>query len=583
MILQRLCEYYDRIADDPHFEIAQHGFAPQKVSFEVVIDHDGSLSAINDIRDSDGKQPSPLMMQLPFEARTSGIKAMFLWDKAEYLLGYVPREIRETPPNESDSDRVKREKKLTRVADCFQACKSIHLEFASFIDEPNYQSLCNFFTKWTPKSLSTEQIRLLDELGTGFGVFRINQQHRYLHDLMTIKNFWSSQAAASCEDSVIGPCLVTGTTTSLARLHPVIKGVRDAQSSGASIVSFNNPAFASIGKLQSYNSPVSQSVAFKYTTALNHLLDRNNHRKLQIGDATCVFWADQNDGSIEDVFGFGLDPASVEDEQRAAEIGRTLRQAVDGHAVLPNAGVGFHVLGLSPNASRLSIRIWISGTAIEMIRRVAEHQARMEIVRGKQDSEWIPLWMILLQTARESKEVPPLLGGALLRSVLTGGPYPRFLLAAVIRRMRAEQDIHHAKAATIKAILNHNHAKEISPMLDIQRPECAYQLGRLFASLERAQEDALPGLNATVKDRYFGAASSTPASVFPRLIRMNQHHIGKLEGGKKVVAERRIQEILGRIRAFPPHLGLVDQGLFAIGYYHQRQDFFTKKDKSEES
>ncbi len=583
MILQRLCEYYDRIAEDPHVEIAQQGFAPQKVSFEIVIHNDGSLAAINDIRDTDGKKPSPRMMRLPFEGRTSGIKAMFLWDKAEYLLGYVSKEVRDAPANESKTDLVKREKKINRVADCFQACKSAHLDFASSLDEPPYQSLCQFFTKWTPGSLSDEQIRLLDEVGTGFGVFRISQQQRYLHDYLSIKNFWGSRAATTAEDSVIGPCLVSGTQTSLARLHPVIKGVRDAQSSGASIVSFNNPAFASFGKSQSYNSPVGQSVAFKYTTALNHLLDRTNHRKLQVGDATCVFWADQTDGLVEDIFGFGLDPASVEDEQRAAEIGRVLRQAVDGQAVLPEPGVGFHVLGLSPNASRLSIRFWISCTAVEMIGRVAEHQARMQIVKSSQDSEWIPLWMILLQTARESKEVPPLLGGALLRSVLTGGPYPQSLLAAIVRRIRAEQDIRHVKAATIKAILNHNYAKELSPMLDIQRPECAYQLGRLFASLERAQEDALPGLNATVKDRYFGAASSTPASVFPRLIRMNQHHIGKLEGGKKVMAEKRIQEIIGRIDAFPPHLGLVDQGLFAIGYYHQRQDFFTKKEKTDES
>jgi CRISPR-associated protein Csd1 len=582
MILQRLCDYYDRIADDPHIEIAQEGFAPQKVSFEIVIDHDGSLSAINDIRDMDGKKPSPRMMRLPFEGRTSGIKAMFLWDKPEYLLGYVPKEIREAPPNESDTDRGKREKKISRVADCFQACNSLHLEFASFIDESAYQSLCQFFGSWTPGSLSEEQTRLLDEVGTGFGVFRIHQQQRYLHDLMSIKNFWGSRATTNSEDSVSGVCLVSGSLASLSNSHPVIKGVRDAQVGGARIVSFNNPAFTSFGKSQSYNSPMGKTAAFKYTTALNHLLDRNNRRKLQVGDATCVFWADQNDGFAEDIFGFGLEPASVEDEQRAAEIGRVLRQAVDGHAVLPEPGVGFHVLGLSPNASRLSIRFWISGTAIEMVGRVAEHQARMDIVKGSQDSDWIPLWMILLQTARESKEVPPLLGGALLRSVLTGGPYPHSLLAAIIRRIRVEQDIRHVKAATIKAILNHNHAKEISPMLDIQRPECAYQLGRLFASLERAQEDALPGLNATVKDRYFGAASSTPASVFPRLIRMNQHHIGKLEGGKKVVAEKRIQEIMGRIDAFPSHLGLVDQGLFAIGYYHQRQDFFTKKDKSDE-
>jgi CRISPR-associated protein Csd1 len=582
MILQRLCDYYDRIADDPHSEIAQQGFAPQKVSFEIVIEVDGSLSAINDIRDIDGKKPRPRPMRLPFEGRTSGIKAMFLWDKAEYLLGYVPKELRHAPANESDSDLEKREKKVNRVADCFNACKEFHANFASSIDEPAYQSLCQFFAKWTPGALSLEHIQMLDEVGTGFGVFRINRQQSYLHAFASIKDFWVARAASSSDDSTVGSCLVSGTQTDLARLHPVIKGVRDAQSSGASIVSFNNPAFASFGKSQSYNSPVGQSAAFKYTTALNHLLDRNNHRKLQIGDATCVFWADNNDGLAEDVFGFALDPECLEDEQRAAEIGRVLQRAVDGQAVLPEPGVGFHVLGLSPNASRLSIRFWISGTAIEMIHRVAEHQSRMQIVKGSKDSDWIPLWMVLLQTAREPKEVPPLLGGALLRSVLTGGPYPQSLLAAIMRRIRAEHDIRHVKAATIKAILNHNYAKEISPMLDIQRTESAYQLGRLFASLERAQEDALPGLNATVKDRYFGAASSTPASVFPRLIRMNQHHVGKLEGGKKVVAEKRIQEIIGRIDAFPSHLGIVDQGLFAIGYYHQRQDFFTKKEKAVE-
>lgn len=583
MILNRLCEYYDRIADDPNAKIAQYGFAPQKVSFEVVIDQDGALSAINDIRDTVGNKPTPLMMQLPFEGRTSGIKAMFLWDKAEYLLGYVPKEIRTAAPNESDGDRMNREKKIARSANCFQACKSRHLELANSLDEPMFQSLCKFFARWNPDVLTEEQEQLLDEVGTGFGVFRIKQHLGYIHEMISIRNYWTSRAVTSLEESVIGRCLVNGTESVLARLHPVIKGVREAQSSGASIVSFNNPAFASFGKLQSYNSPISQSVAFKYTTALNHLLDRNNRRKLQVGDATCIFWADKSDGSIEDIFGFGLDPASVEDEQRAAEIGRTLKQAVAGNAVLPDPGVGFHVLGLSPNASRLSIRFWVSGTAIGIIGRVAEHQARMEIVKGSQDVDWIPLQMILLQTAREPKDVPPLLGGALLRSVLTGGPYPQALLAAIVRRVRSEQDIRHVKAATVKAILNHNHAKEISPMLDINRPECAYQLGRLFASLERVQEDALPGLNATVKDRYFGAASSTPAFVFPRLIRMNQHHIGKLEGGKKIVAEKRIQEILGRISGFPAHLGLIDQGLFAIGYYHQRQDFFTKKDKSDES
>ena len=314
---------------------------------------------------------------------------------------------------------------------------------------------------------------------------------------------------------------------------------------------------------------------------MNRLLQKDSGRKLQIGDTTCVFWADKPT-IVEDLFSFGLDNENVaEDEGRASEIENMLKRARDGVADLPDADVGFQVLGLSPNASRLSIRFWICESAENLINRIALHQQRLEIAKGPNDRDLIPLWLVLAQTARESKEIQPLLGGALLRSVLTNGRYPESLLAALIRRVRAEQDIRHVKAATLKAILIRNYQKDISIMLDPERSESSYHLGRLFACLERAQEDALPGLNATIKDRYFGAASSTPSSVFPRLIRLSQHHVGKLEGGKKVVAEKRIQEIMGRLTGFPSHLNLEDQGLFAIGYYHQRQDFFTKKDKPE--
>jgi CRISPR-associated protein Csd1 len=192
MILQRLCNYYDRIAADPHVEIAQEGFAPQKVSFEVVINSDGSLASINDIRDTNGKKPSPRMMRLPFDGRTSGIKAMFLWDKAEYLLGYVPKELREPPSGESDGDRTKREKKMARIGKCFAACRAAHAGFADSINDPAYKSLCQFLTKWSSQQLSESQITLLDEVGTGFGVFRIQTEQRYLHDVPAIKQFWAT-------------------------------------------------------------------------------------------------------------------------------------------------------------------------------------------------------------------------------------------------------------------------------------------------------------------------------------------------------------------------------------------------------
>ena len=235
---------------------------------------------------------------------------------------------------------------------------------------------------------------------------------------------------------------MSGDTTTLARLHPGIKGVRDAQSSGASIVSFNDDAFTSYGKSQSYNAPVGEASAFKYATALSRLLEHGSGRKLQIGDTTCVFWADKSTDA-EDLFSFGLDSEQIEDETRADEIGNMLSRIANGEAEPPDAGTGFYVLGLSPNASRLSIRFWISGTVGELIGRVARHQQRLEITKGPKDRDLLPLWLILAQTARESKEIQPLLGGALLRSVWTDGRYSESLVAAVIRRIRAEQETRH--------------------------------------------------------------------------------------------------------------------------------------------
>ena len=578
MILQKLCEYYDRVDADPTQTIAQEGFAPQKISFAVVINEDGSLHEIQDVRDASGKKPVPQMMRLPFEKRTSGVKAMFLWDKAEYLLGYVSSEVSQIPENETESARKKREKRIERINSCRTATRELHDSFESQIEHEGYQSICCFLKQWQPEDLTAAQRKLLEDVGTGFGVFRIKSQTEFLHNSPELRQLWVKSISQVHEKDLGGLCLVSGQENTLARLHPVIKGVRDAQTSGASIVSFNDDAFTSYGKTQSFNAPVSEIAAFKYATALNRLLQKDSGRKLQIGDTTLVFWADQPTVA-EDLFAFGLDTESKsEDESRAAQIQNMLKRARDGTADYPDAGVGFHVLGLSPNASRLSIRFWISETAGELIDRIAQHQQRMEIAKGPKDRDLISLWLVLAQTARESKEIQPLLGGALLRSVLTGGRYPESLLAAVIRRVKAEQDIRHVKAATIKAILIRNYQKDISIMLNTQRSEGSYHLGRLFACLERAQEDALPGLNATIKDRYFGAASSTPSSVFPRLIRLNQHHVGKLPSGKKVVAEKRLQEVMGRLDGFPRHMKLEDQGLFAIGYYHQRQDFFTKKE-----
>lgn len=194
------------------------------------------------------------------------------------------------------------------------------------------------------------------------------------------------------------------------------------------------------------------------------------------------------------------------------------------------------------------------------------------------DPEFPPTWMLLRQTARDADGIPPILAGPLMRAILSGSRYPDGLYSAVIRRIHADRDINYLRSCIIKGYLNRNHRREISMSLDTQRSDPAYRLGRLFAALEKTQGDALGNLNASIRDRFYSAASSTPRSVFPRLLRTYQHHLGKLEGGRKVFREKLVQEIVGPLVHFPAHLNLADQGLFAIGYYHQMQNFYQKKE-----
>jgi CRISPR-associated protein Csd1 len=537
----------------------------------VVIDESGKLVNIQDLRDPDGNTKRNKQMILPGKAKPSGAgmnPSLHGWDRTDYMLGYLDPDAFD--PGEKVS-------KLARCVKAHEAYKQAMMEREKSLAHPDYSAFCRFLERWKPEMAADHP--LLKEVSGLFGVVRIaGAKPRYLHNLPPLQ-----EVAGETEEND-GYCLVTGQPARIAKTHDIkIKGVLGAQSAGAALVSFNLGAFESYGREQSFNAPVGKDAAFKYATALNRLLERDSGRRVQVGDVTCVFWADAP--SIgEDIFGFGLSGEQAEDNDTARSIETALKSLKDGTAKAPSGETGFHVLGLSPNASRLSVRFWFNSTLGEMLDRVVLHQRELEIARGPDDHDLIPAWLILDQTARrksdgkvDREKIPPLLGGALLRAILTGGRYPEALYAAILRRIQADRTVPHPRAAAIKAILTRNHTKEGLAMLDPVRPEPAYQLGRLFAALEKAQEDALPGINATVKDRYFGAASSTPGTVFPRLIRMSQHHISKLEGGRKVVAEKRVQEICGRIDQFPSHLDLVGQGLFALGYYHQRQDFFTKK------
>ena len=568
MILQELCKLYNRLDSDSEANIAKRGFFQQGVAFEVVISSRGELIQINDLRDPDGKKLRNRSMLLPGTAKPSGSglnPSIHGWDRTDYMLGYL------NPDKLKDDER---EKKLQRAGEAHRAYKEAMFSRKGEIQHPDYDAFCMFLQSWSPDRAG--QYPVLQEVSGLFGVVRIQNQKNYLHEVEEIH-------APCLQNTAVadGQCLVTGESETIARLHDIkIKGVNGAQSSGAAIVSFNLAAFESYEKSQSKNASVGEPAAFSYATALNYLLERRHRRRVQVGDTSVVFWAAQP-SPAEDLFGFGLAGEAAEDDNRTKELEAALVRIAQGEHPLLRDGTPFYVLGLAPNASRLSIRFWYRDSVRAFLSHLQQHEQNLNIVRGPKDRARLPLWLLLAQTARESKEVSPLLGGALLRSILTAAPYPESFLQALIRRNRAERDIRHPRAAAIKAVLIQNHKQEITMSLNPDHPKPAYQLGRLFAALERNQENALPGLNATVKDRFFGAASATPGAVFPRLIRLGQHHIAKLEGGYKVNAEKRIQEIMVRIDAFPGHLDLVGQGLFSLGYYHQRQDFFTPKKKEE--
>jgi CRISPR-associated protein Csd1 len=585
MILQALHELYGRLESDPSYGIAPPGFSPQKISFRIVLKPDGSLFAIEDARSADEKgKLQNTVMEVPGDAKPagSGINPCFLWDNQTYLLGHLPEDQEKKGKIEFGKQR-------------FEAFRRRHVELESQIDCPEFSTICRFLEQWNPARI--EEFPMLKTVGTGFGVFQIQGQKAYIHSTPKILNWWRSNQP-KVNSGTLGQCLITGETgVEIARLHPKIKAVTGAQSAGASIVSFNDTAYESYGKSQSFNSPVSEDAALRYGSALNSLLSgpMSKKHRLRIGDTTCVFWTEQA-SEVEDIFADILGSGSHASEEaqdgiQRARIQRLLTALRTGGGFTDDQApldTPFFILGIAPNAARLAIRFFHRSTISDLLQQLSDHQRCLEIVRefdhpiGKRmpDPEFPAVWQLLNQTARVSDEIPPLLGGALARSIFEGTPYPEGLFTAVIRRIHADRTINYLRAAIVKTILTRNHKLNIPIMLDTNQTEPAYLLGRLFSVLEKTQEDALGNLNAGIREKYYSSASATPAGVFPRILRTYQHHLAKLQGGAKVNRDKLVQEILASIpsNGFPAQFNLKAQGLFAIGYYHQRKDFFTKKE-----
>ncbi len=578
MILKALTEYYDRLEADPEQDVADFGFSREKISFCMVLGPDGTPVQIDDIRkevEIGGKAKRtrlvPASLVVPDRGGRSGssIKPNFLWDNTGYALGCDGKG------------------KPDRTRNMFEAFCALHKEFLAKIDDPGLAALCRFLDVWDAENASpraAEFARLeWDEICDANIVFRLVGQRSYIHDSSALRGAWLAFVTAEYE-SQPGYCLVSGKEDRLARLHAMIRGVAGAQSSGAALASFNLDAFTSYGKEQSYNAPVGIRSAFQYTTALNRLVADPRHR-VRVAGSTILYWTDKPT-PFESMFGSFIDDYAAEDAATLDRMQGFWEQLRQGRQVdsLEAAEVGFYVLGLSPNASRLSVRFWLTGTVREFAERLRRHLADLDMGYANPHDPPLTIRRILDQTARERKDVQPLLEGMLVRTVLRGGAYPQTLFNSVLRRINADSRVIHHRVAILKAFLVRKarlagRKEDITVILNMDHPSEAYHLGRLFAALEKTQEEASEGkLNSTIKDRYFSSTSATPVAAFPRLMRLHAHHLNKIDHpGRRTNLEKIVQEIYSHIGGFPNHLPLDDQGLFFIGYYHQRQDFFTKK------
>lgn len=566
-LLASLARAYERLPDAPPF-----GLSSEKIGFCVVLGPDGAVAEVIDLRDTDN-QRSPRMLLVPQAVkRTVGIVPNFLWDKSAYALGITA----------GAGQRTAKEHAKFRET---------HLEALDGAEDAGLVALSRFLEGWTPDAFAPPLWP--EEARDQNLVFRFAGDTGFLHDRPAARALWARiRATAAAEPQI---CLVTGTPAPVARLHPSVKGVWGAQSSGASLISFNLDAFSSYGHDQGDNAPVSEVVAFAYTTTLNRFLEKNSGHRLQVGDTSTVFWADASDAEAaakaESFFGAWFDTAAAEDIA-AKTLGAQLERIRQGQRlgeVLPELaeGVRFSVLGLAPNAARLSVRFWWEDDFGTL---TAHYQRYLDDIRldPPPQGDWPPLWRYLAELAVLGKRenVPPLVAGEWMRAILSGTPYPLTLLSNTLMRIRADGEVNALRAAMLKAVLVRNFNREVPVALDLANTNRGYVLGRLFAVYEEVQRAALGGhVNATIKDKFYGAASASPQKVFAALERGSAPHFTKLRKqspGRAVNLEKLIGTIMELMDPagdpIPATLGAHEQALFGIGYYHQRSDFFRKHD-----
>lgn len=579
MILQSLMQYYESLAEKG--KVPRMGWCYAKVSCAIDLNEDGQVKAIIPLKVPEmfGKKEVwvPKQMNVPqMVVRSSGISANFLCDNSKYMLGI---------DSKGTSHRIK---------ECFMAARDKHCSILQDSEGRMAKAIIRYFETWNPDNADVNPVIKAhwEELTDG-GNLIFCLESEYAQEDEEIKKIWHIYQENN-SGLVDGICLVTGEKSEISRIHRGIKGVPGAQSSGAALVSFNAPAFESYGKEQSYNAPVGKYAEFAYTTALNYLLSEKKYT-FQLGDSMVVYWAESAQTQYQDMLKNFFN-SSIDNQKELEKIFGNLKNglAVDIDDVKIDLNQRFYILCLAPNAARLSIRFFYENSFGNILKNLSDHYERMAIVKPEWEKEYLSIQEMLMETGNnklKDKKLVSNMASLVLRDILMDDRYPTGLYTEVLARIRAEQGgITYGRAAIVKAYLIKNYnMKEGEKYMGLNENcnEQAYVLGRLFAVLELIQKDANPGINSTIKDRYFNSACATPASVFPILIKLKNSHLKKIERGStglKIQYEKTITELMGKLNmaetqiGFPRRLSLEEQGKFMLGYYHQVQKRYEKKE-----
>ena len=559
----------------------QSGWEYRGVLFALVLSEAGDLLQVMPLAQQvmRGKKQVnvPRRIIVPMgETRASGICPFFLCDNSSYFLG------------------MDEKGKAKRTAECFAAAKKLHEEVLGGVQSEAARAVLAFFERWQggKEMLHTHPALApyAAEISAGANlVFRVART--FVHEDPAVCEAWEKYLDASGSKEK-RRCLVTGAFAPIAVKHPALKGVTGAQATGAMLVSFNANAYESYGHdgEQGGNAPVSKKAAFAYGTALNALLADREHTKI-IGDTTMVYWAEEESEAAQDLLCgmlFGDEDKMTDDLLDSVLKKVQTGAAIDYEGVAISYANPFYILGLAPNAARLSVRFFLQGSFGDFLKNLALHMEQMKIVRPRWETRGnVPLWELLRETVNPNAKVKmasPIMAGAMLRAVLTGGKYPVSVFQNILLRIHAEQGerkINARRAGFLKAYLIRNRGRKIAVALDENSTDVAYLLGRWFAVLEEVQEKANPEIKATIRDRFFDSACGTPAHVFPMLQKLALHHLKKLETAPRVYLDKKLSEIMGKLDAkdMPRHLPLEEQGVFILGYYHQKQKRYEKKEE----